>query len=168
MVAGYERTAADAGCAKTCSILVAAADGAADGRRKLRAKIAPGCETVDVFTSTELDLALGRTNVIHAAVAKGGLAERLLNAARRVAFYESRTFELTRNYSERMSDTNDTTTKPASGRTLSVKRPVIEQGRVRQNFSHGRSKTVAVEIKRKRTPGVGEPAAPRNPRTGRR
>ncbi|MDP9137484.1 MAG: translation initiation factor IF-2, partial [Pseudomonadota bacterium] len=56
-----------------------------------------------------------------------------------------------------MSDINDTTTtKPTSGRTLSVKRPVIEQGRVRQNFSHGRSKTVAVEIKRKRTPGVGE------------
>ncbi len=57
-----------------------------------------------------------------------------------------------------MSDTNDTTIKPASGRTLSVKRPVIEQGRVRQNFSHGRSKTVAVEIKRKRTPGTGEPS----------
>ena len=55
-----------------------------------------------------------------------------------------------------MSDTNDTTTKQTTGRTLSVKRPVIEQGRVRQNFSHGRSKTVAVEIKRKRTPGVGE------------
>ncbi|HEU4476616.1 MAG TPA: translation initiation factor IF-2 [Methyloceanibacter sp.] len=44
------------------------------------------------------------------------------------------------------------------GRTLSVKRPSVEQGRVRQNFSHGRSKTVAVEIKRKRTPGTGEPA----------
>jgi translation initiation factor IF-2 len=56
-----------------------------------------------------------------------------------------------------MSDTNDTTTtKPTAGRTLSVKRPVIEQARVRQNFSHGRSKTVAVEIKRKRTPGAGE------------
>jgi translation initiation factor IF-2 len=55
-----------------------------------------------------------------------------------------------------MSDTNDTTTKQTSGRTLSVKRPVIEQGRVRQNFSHGRSKSVAVEIKRKRTPGAGE------------
>jgi translation initiation factor IF-2 len=56
-----------------------------------------------------------------------------------------------------MSDTKDTS-KHGIGRTLSVKRPSVEQGRVRQNFSHGRSKTVAVEIKRKRTPGTGEPA----------
>src|SRR5687767_593185 len=56
-----------------------------------------------------------------------------------------------------MSDTKDTS-KRGIGRTLSVKRPSVEQGRVRQNFSHGRSKTVAVEIKRKRTPGTGEPA----------
>jgi translation initiation factor IF-2 len=55
-----------------------------------------------------------------------------------------------------MSDTKDTS-KHGIGRTLSVKRPSVEQGRVRQNFSHGRSKTVAVEIKRKRT-GAGEPA----------
>jgi translation initiation factor IF-2 len=53
-----------------------------------------------------------------------------------------------------MTDTKDTSSKHGvGGRTLSVKRPSIEQGRVRQNFSHGRSKTVAVEIKRKRTPG---------------
>jgi translation initiation factor IF-2 len=38
-----------------------------------------------------------------------------------------------------------------------MKRPAVEQGRVRQNFSHGRSKTVAVEIKRKRTAVPGEP-----------
>jgi len=38
-----------------------------------------------------------------------------------------------------------------------MKRPAVEQGRVRQNFSHGRSKTVAVEIKRKRTSVPGEP-----------
>ena len=56
-----------------------------------------------------------------------------------------------------MSDTKDSNSKQgAGGRILSVKRPSIEQGRVRQNFSHGRSKTVAVEIKRKRSAGPGD------------
>ncbi|HKQ95807.1 MAG TPA: translation initiation factor IF-2 [Aestuariivirgaceae bacterium] len=58
-----------------------------------------------------------------------------------------------------MSDTKDTNKQGAGGRILSVKRPAVEQGRVRQNFSHGRSKTVAVEIKRKRT--VGGETAPK-------
>ncbi|HYM99515.1 MAG TPA: translation initiation factor IF-2 associated domain-containing protein, partial [Aestuariivirgaceae bacterium] len=57
-----------------------------------------------------------------------------------------------------MSDTKDTSKHGTGGRTLSVKRPAVEQGRVRQNFSHGRSKTVAVEIKRKRAPGSVESA----------
>ena len=58
-----------------------------------------------------------------------------------------------------MNDTNDTNGKPAAGRTLGLRRPAVEQSRVKQNFSHGRTKTVAVEIKRKRVP-VAEPAAP--------
>lgn len=95
VVAGYEKTAA-ALASRDVRLLIEAADGAADGRRKLRAGKPPGCETVDVFASAELDLALGRANVIHAAVTKGGLAERLLNAARRVALYEKPDFELTK------------------------------------------------------------------------
>ncbi len=95
VVAGYEKTAAALASGKM-RILIAAADGAEDGQRKLRAKNVPGCEIVAIFTSTELDLALGRTNVIHAAVANGGLAERLLNAARRVALYEKLDFDVTK------------------------------------------------------------------------
>ncbi len=52
-----------------------------------------------------------------------------------------------------MSDTNDTNDKSgnrAGGHTLSLKRPAIEQSRVKQNFAHGRTKTVVVETKRKR------------------
>jgi translation initiation factor IF-2 len=62
-----------------------------------------------------------------------------------------------------MSDTNDTDKKePAKGgRTLSVSRTTVEQSRVRQNFSHGRSKTVVVETKRKRI--LGAPAAKTGP-----
>ena len=66
-----------------------------------------------------------------------------------------------------MSETNDTDDrKPASGgRTLGVRRTTTETGRVRQNFSHGRSKTVVVETKRKRIIGApgkaAETAAPK-------
>jgi translation initiation factor IF-2 len=59
-----------------------------------------------------------------------------------------------------MSDTTDNkdkTAKPAS--TLTLKRPVVEQSRVKQSFSHGRTKTVVVETKRKRF-GDDKPAAP--------
>ena len=51
-----------------------------------------------------------------------------------------------------MSESNDTEERSAGGggKTLSMRRGV-EQGRVKQNFSHGRSKTVVVETKRRRT-----------------
>jgi len=63
-----------------------------------------------------------------------------------------------------MSDTNekDTNETAKGGRTLSLGRKTVEQSKVRQNFSHGRSKTVVVETKRKRilgTPGAAAPAA---------
>lgn len=55
-----------------------------------------------------------------------------------------------------MTETRDTTDRKggSGGRTLSLRR-TVEQGRVRQNFSHGRTKQVLVEKKRKRvvTPG---------------
>jgi translation initiation factor IF-2 len=51
-----------------------------------------------------------------------------------------------------MTETKETDTKPSGARrsmTLNVKR-TVEQGHVRQSFSHGRSKSVLVEKKRKR------------------
>jgi translation initiation factor IF-2 len=53
-----------------------------------------------------------------------------------------------------MSDTNDKNdtksgARPGGG-TLTLKRPQVEQSRVKQSFSHGRTKTVVVETKRKR------------------
>jgi len=61
-----------------------------------------------------------------------------------------------------MSDqTDDGERKAAGGKTLSLKR-TVDSGQVRQNISHGRSKSVVVETKRKRTikptgkPGVAE------------
>lgn len=83
VVAGFEKTS-EALAAGKARLLIEAADGAEDGRRKLRGQRPSGCEIVAIFGSRELGLALGRANVIHAAVAKGGLAEKLLSAARRV------------------------------------------------------------------------------------
>ncbi len=65
-----------------------------------------------------------------------------------------------------MSETNDTENRGSGGgKTLSLRRNV-GQGSVKQNFSHGRSKTVVVETKRKRivTPGAKPDAdAPARP-----
>ena len=51
-----------------------------------------------------------------------------------------------------MSDTSDNDRKPEvqRGGTLTLKRPTVEQSKVKQSFAHGRSKTVVVETKRKR------------------
>ncbi len=62
-----------------------------------------------------------------------------------------------------MTDSNDKDRKPDQSRggagTLTLKRPAVEQSRVKQNFAHGRTKTVVVETKRKRF-GDDKPAAP--------
>jgi translation initiation factor IF-2 len=69
-----------------------------------------------------------------------------------------------------MNDTNDNgnNNDRPGGRTLGLR--TGGQGRVRQNFPHGRSKTVVVETKRKRViggpgakPAAPEPAAPPKP-----
>jgi predicted RNA-binding protein YlxR (DUF448 family)/ribosomal protein L30E len=66
------------------AVLVAARDGAADGRRKLR-RLAPELPLVVAFASAELGAALGRESVVHVAVAPGGLAQRLLQDVERLA-----------------------------------------------------------------------------------
>ena len=69
-----------------------------------------------------------------------------------------------------MSDTNEKDSNEAAkgGRTLSLSRTTVEQSKVRQNFSHGRSKTVVVETRRKRILGkpgaAGAPAAAGKPK----
>ncbi len=78
-------------------VLLEAADGGADGKRKLRQIMRrvgnQGRENdgvpaiVGLFTSNQLDLALGRTNVIHAALALGGPGESFLARCRRLAAY---------------------------------------------------------------------------------
>lgn len=69
------------------AVLIEAAEGGAEGRRKIfAAASAKGLkiETIDALSSGELSLALGRENVIHAALKPGRLAERLIFDAGRL------------------------------------------------------------------------------------
>jgi len=87
-VSGYGKVEEMLGRGKA-RLLLHAGEAAEDGKRKLAQLTEPGVETICLFTMAELDLALGRSHVVHAAVAKGGLAEKLLAAARKVEAYEA-------------------------------------------------------------------------------
>ena len=87
VVSGFSKveTAIAAGQARA---LIHAADGAADGIRKLDAVVrqtaandgeASEFQTVNVLTSAQLDLALGRSNVIHAALLAGPAGNTFLS-----------------------------------------------------------------------------------------
>lgn len=88
--------------------LIQASDGAPDGAAKrtqaLRAKLGPGAPAlapVNLFTSRQLDLALGKANVVHAALKQGAATSAFLTGADRLRRY-------------RASDP-DTTTRTESG-----------------------------------------------------
>lgn len=89
VVQGFGKVAEAIG-ANRVRLLLAASDGAPDGRMKLagrlKASLARG-ELAECFNSEQLGLALGRVNVIHAAVAAGPLAEKLAAAVRRLETY---------------------------------------------------------------------------------
>lgn len=68
---------------KTMAVLIAATDGAEDGRRKLKAQ-AKEAVLVEIFEGRELSSALGRDGVVHAALKDGAAATRFLKAVRRL------------------------------------------------------------------------------------
>jgi predicted RNA-binding protein YlxR (DUF448 family) len=72
------------------AVLIHAADAAPGGREKIdwKAGSLPHA-VVDCFTSSQLDLALGWSNVIHAAVSKGGACDSFLRAVARLERYRS-------------------------------------------------------------------------------
>ncbi len=83
VVCGFEKVR-DALRAGRVGVLVAASDGAADGRGKLK-MMAGDLPTLAQLTAVELSAALGRENVVHAALAPGRFAERLLVDAARLS-----------------------------------------------------------------------------------
>jgi uncharacterized protein len=69
-------------------VLLHASDASDDGAKKLDRLKQPETLISQYFAAQDLDLAFGRGNVVHAAVAAGGLAEKLVLAIRRGAAYE--------------------------------------------------------------------------------
>jgi len=86
-VAGFEKVAT-ALRAGSVGVLIAAADGAADGRRKLAA-LAPDVPIVAILTAAELAQAFGREHVVHGTIGRGKLAERLKVDAGRLAGFRA-------------------------------------------------------------------------------
>ena len=90
VAAGFEKARARLERGEAAA-LVGARDGAMDGRRKLRQQ-ARGIPVVEVLFSAELDLALGRGNVIHAALAAGGLTLRFVTETTRLSGFRDADF----------------------------------------------------------------------------
>jgi predicted RNA-binding protein YlxR (DUF448 family) len=70
------------------SVLIAASDGATDGRAKLRG-LAPALPLVEQLTAAELGAAFGREHVVHAALAPGRLATAIVADAARLAGFRT-------------------------------------------------------------------------------
>ena len=85
VVTGFEKVAEALG-ADPRMVLVTARDGSADGRGKLAR---PGRKVIALFTRDELSLALGRENVVHAALTPAGIGARLLAEAERLAGFRT-------------------------------------------------------------------------------
>ncbi len=91
---GFAKVEASLDASRATAVLHAA-DAGADGIRKLEAAARRASETkgrplsVKLFTSQQLDLALGRTNVIHAALAAGPASDAFLTRCHKLINYRS-------------------------------------------------------------------------------
>ncbi len=80
-VAGFEKVREALQAGRVCrtgvpGLVLAAADGAADGRGKIRG-LAGELPVLELFGSAALGAALGRDMTVHALIARGALADRL-------------------------------------------------------------------------------------------
>lgn len=87
LVQGYEKVEALVRSGRA-ALLIGARDGSEDGRRRLCA-LSGGLPVVELFDRRELSLALGRENVVHAALTLGGLADRFRSEAARLSGFRS-------------------------------------------------------------------------------
>ncbi len=78
---GFEKVRAQARAGLT-ALRLEAADGAADGRRKVTG-IAPNVPVIDAFTGAELGQALGRDHAVHVGLVADRLTEALAGEATR-------------------------------------------------------------------------------------
>jgi hypothetical protein len=92
LVAGFEKTRA-ALKAGGVHLLIAARDGADDGRAKLRS-LAPGLAEMTALSAHEIGAALGRDGVVHAVVTDPRLAAVIAREAARLAGVRGETREM--------------------------------------------------------------------------
>lgn len=92
VTAGFAKVEAEVAAGRALALL-RAREGGADGARKIAAAArragGDGPPIVGLFDSDELALALGRENVIHAALARGGASENFLARCERLRFYRA-------------------------------------------------------------------------------
>ncbi|WP_432448563.1 RNA-binding protein [Aliiroseovarius marinus] len=81
-IAGYEKVK-DWLAKDQAQVLIQASDGSERGKSKLRPPREPG-RFIECLTGNELGLAFGRENVIHGALASGGLASRVVEEAQKL------------------------------------------------------------------------------------
>lgn len=87
-VAGFEKV--KAWCREgRVAVLLAAADGGADGRAKIRV-LAADAVLVDVLTAEELGQAFARPHAVHGALAPGGLADEVAREAARLGGFRTK------------------------------------------------------------------------------
>lgn len=82
-VAGFAKVEAWLKENGSAGVLLAASDGAPDGRAKIR-RLAGETPLVDVFDAAELGRAFGRDHAVHAVIGPGKLADGLLAGVRRL------------------------------------------------------------------------------------
>jgi uncharacterized protein len=101
--------------ARQVQALLHASDGAADGIRKLDALIRPNAgdrgesreiPVVTVLTSEQLDLALGRSNVIHAALLAGPASKTFLSRSQILVRYRMADDDKTAGHAAKNADEN--------------------------------------------------------------
>ena len=93
LVFGFDNVVRSFASRRRPSVLIEARDGAEDGRRKLSAAAqaqSVALKMIDTLDARELSMALGRENVIHAALFPGPLADRLALDAERLEGFRPR------------------------------------------------------------------------------
>lgn len=93
VIAGFAKVEAQIASGDVAALLNAA-DGGADGKRKLgqalRRRFGEQAPVeIETFESRQMDLALGRTNVIHAALRSGPASAALIERCRRLQVYRA-------------------------------------------------------------------------------
>ena len=90
LIAGFDNVAGALAGRRPPTVLIEASDGADDGRRKLLGAARGGVMVINCLTRAEMSLALGRENVVHAALTSGRLSVRLAADAGRLGGFRGR------------------------------------------------------------------------------